>query len=337
MEKHLAIGLAIFFACMIIAGLINGDLVSLKKTIHDIRSAVPFFIGTFLLQNYKCLNSMYWGIFTSTLVLCIWGVLRWDDSSAPMMISIYSQHNSFGMELELLIPFLLSFAFMQKNKIVKLVIGIIFLFAICCLYFSGSRGAIIGLGGGVLIAAMLYLIFYPSKKLLKTKILITLFCLLTFMASLLAAVNITSDRQNVGGGEREMMIEASYSMWKDHKLTGIGAANWAQNYYGQYRPEGQSEQGLNMPHNMPVYYLSTTGIIGFVGYCSYLIFTIFGLIKILREQESINFGLVSVLVIFWAFFIHGMVDGTLITDWAAKAYFLLFSVALVAGDKSIRK
>lgn len=337
MERNMAIALVVFFSCVIIAGLINGDLVSVKKSIHYMRCAIPFFIGAFLLQNYKCQSGMYWGVCTSTLVLCIWGVLRWDDSPVPLMISIYSQHNSFGMELELLIPFLLSFALIEKNKMARLFIGAIFIFAVCCLYFSGSRGAIIGLGGGVFVAAMIYLAFYPNKSLLKTKILMALFCFLILMTSFLVVFNVTSNRQDAGGGERIMMLEASYSMWKDHKLAGVGETNWAKNYYGQYRPEGQREQGLNMPHNMPAYYLSTTGIIGFVGYCAYIMFTGLGLIRIMRKQETINFGLMSVLVIFGAFFIHGMVDGTLINDRATKAYFLLFSLALVSGDMFIDK
>lgn len=337
MERNMAIALVVFFSCVIIAGLINGDLVSVKKSIHYMRCAIPFFIGAFLLQNYKCQSGMYWGVCTSTLVLCILGVLRWDDSPVPLMISIYLQHNSFGMELELLIPFLLSFALIEKNKIARLFIGAIFIFAVCCLYFSGSRGAIIGLGGGVFVAAMIYLAFYPNKSLLKTKILMALFCFLILMTSFLVVFNVTSNRQDAGGGERIMMLEASYSMWKDHKLAGVGETNWAKNYYGQYRPEGQREQGLNMPHNMPAYYLSTTGIIGFVGYCAYIMFTGLGLIRIMRKQETINFGLMSVLVIFGAFFIHGMVDGTLINDRAAKAYFLLFSLALVSGDMFIDK
>lgn len=337
MERNMAIALVVFFSCVIIAGLINGDLVSVKKSIHYMRCAIPFFIGAFLLQNYKCQSGMYWGVCTSTLVLCIWGVLRWDDSPVPLMISIYSQHNSFGMELELLIPFLLSFALIEKNKMDRLFIGAIFIFAVCCLYFSGSRGAIIGLGGGVFVAAMIYLAFYPNKSLLKTKILMVLFCFFILMTSFLVVFNVTSNRQDAGGGERIMMLEASYSMWKDHKLAGVGETNWAKNYYGQYRPEGQREQGLNMPHNMPAYYLSTTGIIGFVGYCAYIMFTGLGLIRIMRKQETINFGLMSVLVIFVAFFIHGMVDGTLINDRATKAYFLLFSLALVSGDMFIDK
>lgn len=337
MERNMAIALVVFFSCVIIAGLINGDLVSVKKSIHYMRCAIPFFIGAFLLQNYKCQSGMYWGVCTSTLVLCIWGVLRWDDSPVSLMISIYSQHNSFGMELELLIPFLLSFALIEKNKMARLFIGAIFIFAVCCLYFSGSRGAIIGLGGGVFVAAMIYLAFYPNKSLLKTKILMALFCFLILMTSFLVVFNVTSNRQDAGGGERIMMLEASYSMWKDHKLAGVGETNWAKNYYGQYRPEGQREQGLNMPHNMPAYYLSTTGIIGFVGYCAYIMFTGLGLIRIMRKQETINFGLMSVLVIFGAFFIHGMVDGTLINDRATKAYFLLFSLALVSGDMFIDK
>ena len=334
-DKYLIMGLVSFGTCIIIAGLVNGDLVSLKRIIHDIRFAVPFLLGAFLLQNYKCQSGMYWGIFTSTLVLCIFGVLRWDDSPNPMMLSIYPQHNSFGMVLELLIPFLISFAFIQKSKIGKLFTFMMVAFAVCCLYFSGSRGSIIGLGGGIFITVMLYLLFAPGKIFFKTRVVIALFCLLVMMVSIFAIDNVTSYRQNAGGGERLMMIEASYDMWKDHKLAGVGAANWAKNYYGQYRLEGQREKGLNMPHNMPAYYLSTTGIIGFMGYCAYIIFTGFGLIKIMRKQEGINFGLMAVLVMFWAFFIHGMVDGTLITGRAAKVYFLLFSLALIEGDKAI--
>lgn len=30
------------------------------------------------------------------------------------------------------------------------------------------------------------------------------------------------------GGERIMMLEASYRMWQDHKMVGIGPGNWEE-------------------------------------------------------------------------------------------------------------
>ena len=89
-------------------------------------------------------------------------------------------------------------------------------------------------------------------------------------------------------------------MWKDHKLLGVGLANWrkeytthyvdkeevrkaAHQYYiylkqkkcGKYSAKEdaawqkaalRAELGFRLPHNVTVWFFSTTGILGGVGY-----------------------------------------------------------------------
>lgn len=64
---------------------------------------------------------------------------------------------------------------------------------------------------------------------------------------------INSYRDNASGGERTIMLESSYRMWKDHKLSGIGMAHWKENYYGPYRPENKP----NADPLDPVRYIQT--------------------------------------------------------------------------------
>ena len=123
------------------------------------------------------------------------------------------------------------------------------------------------------------------------------------------------------------MITASYNMWKDHKAFGVGLSNWQDNYYGQYRPEGQREKGLSMPHNMIAYYLSTTGVIGLLGYFSYYILTFIGLLRLLKMTPS-RALLLAGLIIFLAFGIHGMVNGTLNDKKISRVYFALLGFAV---------
>ena len=67
-------------------------------------------------------------------------------------------------------------------------------------------------------------------------------------------------------GERLLLIESSYNMWRDNKLFGIGLTNWKEKYQGQYMLPEAKEPKLATPHNVVMFYFSTTGLIGGFGY-----------------------------------------------------------------------
>ncbi|WP_437796019.1 O-antigen ligase family protein [Mitsuokella multacida] len=66
--------------------------------------------------------------------------------------------------------------------------------------------------------------------------------------------------------ERILLWTSSYHMWKDHKIIGIGLANWKVAYEKEYILPEVKEHDLTMPHNVFMIFLSQTGIIGILDY-----------------------------------------------------------------------
>lgn len=79
--------------------------------------------------------------------------------------------------------------------------------------------------------------------------------------------------------ERILLWTSSYHMWEDHKIVGVGLANWKDAYQQKYILPEAKEPDLTMPHNVFMIFLSQTGIIGTLGYLIFVIGTMVFLIK----------------------------------------------------------
>ena len=117
-----------------------------------------------------------------------------------------------------------------------------------------------------------------------------------------------------------MMIQASFNMWKDHPISGVGLVNWKENYYGAYRPAENREKGLKMPHNVFIYFLSTAGIRGGLGYVFYLFCMTVGLYRVGSASEQAA-PAVTLWTVFASFTLHGLVDMA-----NPSGYFLYYGV-----------
>ena len=116
------------------------------------------------------------------------------------------------------------------------------------------------------------------------------------------------------------MVKASYEMWRDHKLSGVGMASWKENYYGIYHPLDANEgTDFGMPHNMIMNFLACGGIIGLTGYMIFVIGVGAGIV-ITSRRKSFLFS-AAILAIHIAFFIHGMVDQTIICRYCSYLFY----------------
>lgn len=66
-----------------------------------------------------------------------------------------------------------------------------------------------------------------------------------------------------------------------------------RHYYGQYRPSDIHEEGHSMPHNMPLFFLSTGGLVGVAGYCIFIILSIVALTKVVKMWKISKMGYCS--------------------------------------------
>ena len=138
------------------------------------------------------------------------------------------------------------------------------------------------------------------------------------------------------GGERAQMIQASIAMWKDHKVLGVGAGHWGEAYYGPYKPADIHEKGHSMPHNMPIFFLSTGGIVGVAGYGIFVIISAVTLTQIVKMKKDPACGL-AVYMVFLSFFLQGLVDSTIINKIPARMYFALMGSFIPWGYMRLKQ
>lgn len=318
-------GMCAFYGAIVLAGFLLGDKESVAKSLEQVWYAVPFFMVYFLQKKYSLDRGIKWGIIGGSAFICAFGVGLGILTQQARFTSVYTHPNIFGMMLLLLIPFTLYYWREEGKSITHYVLLLLVGLEIFCLYKTGSRGAIVGLSlGGIL--AMCAVAWINRRKFTKGKIkkmFIAVLLLIIAGGGLFGIIQ--SQRVGVAkfGGERILMLGASYEMWKDHKLIGVGLANWEKNYYSAaYHPKTGKEANLSFPHNMPAYLFSTTGIIGGAGYLAFMVLSFWAICKKVAKDKNIVLSLV-ILTLFFSFFLQGLVDKTLLNRVAVRLYFAL--------------
>lgn len=330
-------GFIVFSILIILAGSINKDWPSVRKAYKYITYAAPFFICAYLVQKFDVERSFRGAVVFSLLILNGYGLYQWHILHLPRITSIFETPNALGMALELLVPFSIAYCFIERKHWLKSVWVIITITSLVCIYLTGSRGSALGLFSGIFATSVIFLVRYKDMLTVKQKAISIVLSLAILFAGSFMVFGINSYRDNASGGERTIMLESSYRMWKDHKLSGIGMAHWKENYYGPYRPENQHEANLTMPHNMLIYYMSTTGIIGTIGYGGYIVLTLVGLIQLIKKDKRLNYVRAAGLVIFAGYImVHGLVDGTIINTNISKIYYLMLGYAISSGVYTTR-
>ncbi len=140
-----------------------------------------------------------------------------------------------------------------------------------------------------------------------------------FIAILFFVINATSIRESTFDSgslnKRTKYWKASWEMYKESPVTGIGAGNWRINFpkYGLGGLDKTVVSGqttLNRPHNDLLWILSETGILGFLGFVLFIKITLWYLIKTAMSQQSKDDLTLALLSIFGmlSFVIYGMFE-----------------------------
>lgn len=142
------------------------------------------------------------------------------------------------------------------------------------LVLTETRAAFVVLAASGIVVAGVVLFRYKQYISKRVKVLLVLASL--FLTVFSAGYSVYIGRESsyrMMGEERPLIWLSTYKMWEDHKILGIGASEWKAAYAGLYRPMESREAGiLTHPHNMPLYFLATGGIVGGIGYILYHVF-----------------------------------------------------------------
>lgn len=352
-NKIILWSIILFYGLLFVASFFNGVPGSYGFSSSLAKFTVPMWMLIYINGKYKALKGASYGIIAGSLIsfgVCIYQYFFMTHGGR--VSGLFRNPNLVGAVLETTIPMLVYIVFNENSKKMMRYAGIASLIiAYIALHFTGSRGAMFGLLIGTVVSVVMLLLANHKRlsfHFIKRTLLYTmLFCIinggLLFSAYHIRpiqqvtmssqqtiqeqggtgekspAVDVTSTI-NQSDKERLRMVKASYEMWRDHKLSGVGMASWKENYYGIYHPLDANEgTDFGMPHNMIMNFLACGGIIGLTGYMIFVIGVGAGIV-ITSRRKSFLFS-AAILAIHIAFFIHGMVDQTIICRYCSYLFY----------------
>lgn len=325
MPKEVYWALGIFLTCILTASIAIGDIRSVKKSLIFGYWMLPLFF-IYLLNNRKLHKiSINVGLHSALFVTSSSAIIEFLKIHRRVD-GIYGQPNHLASMLDLLLPFcIMSLAYVYsktKNKLLVAVLSVNVIAGLYALHISGSRGGLLGVVLGLVSTTIIYIV--KNYKLKNNRALYI--CVATI--SILSICSLGVSLANMKRGydyERVALVKSSYNMWKDHKIVGVGVANWAYEYQNKYILPEAKEPKLDMPHNVFAYFFSTSGIIGGFGYCVCMIILTLVLIR------NLNIGNWYCIAMLWALFainLHGCVDVGLTLKSAARLFYMCLGIAL---------
>lgn len=328
-------GIFILYLAFNLTSVLHWNRLDLTKSLDYTWLCFPFFITWWILSKYDAEKGLRWGILAGAVIACAIGMHQWYMNPELRIESSYAHPNHFGTMINLTFPLIGYYAFRIKDLAYKILSFCTMAVQLICLYLTESRGALLALVGSAVLG-MLWTYFslrkYGVANLGKYLCVLVIAILIGGGFALyhmgqerhMDIVKMVETGESIAhaGGERAQMFRASIAMWEDHKLVGVGAGHWGEEYYDSYRPDDIHEEGHSMPHNMPLFFLSTGGVLGATGYGIFVIISVMALTRMIKKIKDFCFGLM-ICMVFLSFFIQGFVDTTIINKIPARMYFAL--------------
>ena len=323
-----------FFCCLFLATIAIRDWKSLHSVWKYFTWTIPFWIFYYT-GRAQFHSSIYWYATVSANFL-LSGYAIYLFFLLPLGTRIQgfsSSPNLYAMRIELILPYLFLGLLWAKNKfysksgfhgkIKVLFLFLSFLAGLIALFMTQSRGACAGV-----LLGLLFVLFVKAvqcnqislkKRLVATAIMAGVLCSGFYM--------YFHDFSRHYDYERVLLWKSSYNMWQDHKVFGVGYSNWQYEYRHKYISPEAKEPDLPMPHNVIIFFFSTTGLVGGFGYLILVIKEVEVLIKYMN-QEPDNLFYPSMLWAFSSITIHGMVDAGITNRFAMQVLFAYIGICL---------
>jgi putative inorganic carbon (HCO3(-)) transporter len=175
--------------------------------------------------------------------------------------SMIADNNDFGLALNMTLPLFFFLAQTEEKEWVRWLCGFLFLMTIPAIFFTYSRGALVGL------TAVLMLMLLRLKQ----RIVIIPVILLAFTVAILFAPAAWRDRMDPSQGldnsarERLNAWTFSWNLASEYPIAGGGFATFTPELFSRYAPTANDVRG---PHSV---YFQLLAEHGFVGLGLYLI------------------------------------------------------------------
>ena len=227
------LGLAVFMGAVVLASVLLGEWPSISLALQNVYWCLPFIAAVYLGKQADIKYAALLGVIASLLVSFSDLLYLAYYTGLEGRLGAFGKHpNGFAVLLLGVLPFIIA-AFqdgrIRAHKKYCFLLGIVTVLGLWSLWKTGSRGGIIGFFvGGILIYGVIC--FYRKRF----KQFLTGFAVCIAVMALLLVVIAQGQNRGYSDPGRLRMLKSSYAMWQDHKLTGVGLANWHKVYVTNY-------------------------------------------------------------------------------------------------------
>ncbi len=228
----------------------------------------------------------------------------------------------------------------EKNVYWKSFVGIVGVLGFFGVFFSGSRGALVGLVAAIGILILSYIVTLKGHNKVRNSLIAVLIFCVVLMGTLYAfrKSNFVTSIPTVGHllnttigsiGTRVMAWEIAVEAWEDHPIVGWGPGNYYFAFNKYYRPEflryGYAETWFDNAHNIVLNTLAERGAVGAIIYLGLFFVSIFGVWKLYKEKpDKINIHFLAVVS---AFLIAHLVQTISVFDNPTSYMYFFFFLA----------
>lgn len=247
------------------------------------------------------------------------------------ILAIYHSPNHLALALGRMIPVTLAMAVFgllvhRPARWLAVTSGASLAFMTVVLYFTYSRGALIGIA-----AAALVVLAGWRWRLAATAALLVL-----VVAFLLPAVAGERFGQVLPLVQRVYVWQAAWAMALDHPLMGVGLDNFLYQYPNYILPEAKLEPEMSHPHNLFLDFWLRMGILGLAA-LALVLARFWGQLRRLLTANDVwakwaGLALAASMV---DFLVHGLIDNSYFLIDLAFLFWLVVALAAVA-DQSLR-
>ena len=367
MPKNYWLGTVVFLGSVVLASVLLGDKPSIEMAGQYVYWALPFPVLFYLGKQADIKYAVLLGVIVSVLAsagnmayvkyLLMQGQLK---PKFGARLGAFDRHpNVYSLLAIGVLPVLLaSFKDVRlRSRIGFFILQIVVAAAgLWSLWIANSRGAMLGMVVGALF--VLWAVYYCSSAW-KAVLSLVLVVVLAFAGVAFSGLMLRG--HGYDDTSRLRAIKFTYNMWKDHKLLGVGLANWrreytthyldkeevrkaAHQYYiylkqktgGKYSAKEDAamqkhalrgELGFRLPHNVTAWFFSTTGILGGAGYLFFLLSYMHLLLQKAKEYPD-EWLLAAGLWLFLAISIHSIVDVGILYKGAARLQYIMLGITL---------
>ena len=330
-DRNLLIAYGFFCVCLLLAGIMQGEYSSIKSSASYVYRTLPFLLLYFGVSCFGSREIVYKSFLAAMAanagIVAYWYFQVWDRHSR---IDIIDGPNLTIVVLSLSLIFGLLAVYRYRHKKFVVFIGTISTAILLSgIWWTGSRGGMMGLGVGGLVTYFCHL-FAKKKDRFKRPVIVSAIVLIVGSLSVLALTAVLFPRDASDNG-RLCIYKSSVQMFIDHPVAGIGYANFTKEYMNYIQPEMPIPGVIPHAHNDFLQFLATTGIIGATGFSLFSLIFLLTLLKrvICCSEKAIYLAMLCTFITMYS---HGLVDTAMWYNTGTRMVFGLLGIVLSIGD-----